>query len=135
MTEAAMAAIEVERTVRSAAREAAGGSWHEPIPDLIWETATGAPLGGTNLTRAFKRQCAAAGLPRLRWHDLRAAHGAFLLAGGADISVVSRKLGHSSVALTSKFYGGVGEQLQREAAEQLGRTLGRVSLPGAASST
>jgi integrase len=119
LTGAATAAIEAERTAQTAARESAGESWHELIPDLIWETATGSPLGGTNLTRAFKRQCAAAGLARLRWHDLRAAHAAFLLASGAGISVVSRKLGHGSVALTSKFYGGVAEQIQREAADRM----------------
>jgi integrase len=125
LTEAATLAILEEQTAQNAAREAAGERWHEPLPGLIFTSDTGWPRGGTNLTRALQRALAAAGLPRLRWHDLRAAHGAFLLASGTDISVVSRKLGHSSVSLTSKFYGGVGEDLQREAAERLGRTLGR----------
>lgn len=124
LTEAAVTAIEEERAVQETAKLSAGRSWHEPIPGLIWTTAAGSPIGGTNLTRAFQRQCVAAGLPRLRWHDLRAAHGAFLLASGTDISVASRRLGYSSVALTSRYYGGVAEQIQRGAADRLERLLG-----------
>jgi integrase len=66
-----------------------------------------------------------AALPKLRWRDLRAAHGALVLAGGTDISVVSRKLGHSSVALTSRHYGRVADALQQEAADRLGVLLQR----------
>jgi integrase len=48
-----------------------------------------------------------------------------VLAGGTDISVVSRKLGHSSVALTSRHYGRVADALQQEAADRLGVLLQR----------
>jgi len=47
-----------------------------------------------------------------------------MLESEADISVVSRKLGHSSVALTSRRYGGAADALQRDAANRLGRLLG-----------
>ena len=48
-----------------------------------------------------------------------------MLAEGADISVVSRKLGHSSVSLTARHYGGVADSLQRAAADRLGLALQR----------
>lgn len=47
--------------------------------------------------------CDAAGLqPRPRLHDLRHSHASWLLAGGADLQVVRDRLGHASIATTSK---------------------------------
>lgn len=48
--------------------------------------------------------CSLAGLdPRPRLHDLRHSHASWLLAGGADLQVVRDRLGHSSIATTSKY--------------------------------
>lgn len=48
--------------------------------------------------------CAQAGLdPRPRLHDLRHSHASWLLAGGADLQVVRERLGHTSIATTSKY--------------------------------
>ncbi len=127
LPEAALEALHEEKRDQAVARLAAGGRWHQPIADLCFTTAAGAPRSGTSVTHLFQDALARAGLPRLRWHDLRAAHGALLLAGGTDISVVSRRLGHSSVALTSRHYGGVADQLQQEAASRLDLLLQRPS--------
>jgi len=125
LPDAALEALREERRDQAAAQLAAGGRWRQPIPDLCFTTADGQPRSGTSLTHLFQDALQRAGLPRLRWHDLRAAHGALMLAGGTDISVVSRKLGHSSVSLTSRHYGGVADALQQEAADRLGRLLQR----------
>ncbi len=45
----------------------------------------------------------AAGLGRVRVHDLRHAHASWLLAGGADLQVVKERLGHASIATTEKY--------------------------------
>jgi integrase len=45
----------------------------------------------------------AAGLPNVRFHDLRHAHASWLLAGGADLQVVKERLGHASIATTEKY--------------------------------
>jgi integrase len=42
----------------------------------------------------------AAGLGRIRIHDLRHAHASWLLSGGADLQVVKERLGHASIATT-----------------------------------
>lgn len=48
--------------------------------------------------------CDAAGVdPRPRMHDLRHSHASWLLAGGADLQVVRERLGHVSIATTSKY--------------------------------
>jgi site-specific recombinase XerD len=36
-------------------------------------------------------------------HDLRHAHGSWLLAGGADLQIVKERLGHVSIATTEKY--------------------------------
>ncbi len=123
LTEAAVEVLREERREQLAAQLAAGGRWHQPIPDLCFTTAAGQPRNGTSVIHLFQDALQRAGLPKLRWHDLRAAHGSLLLASGADISVVSRRLGHSSVALTSRHYGGVSEALQQDATDRLGRLL------------
>lgn len=125
LPEAALEALSEERRAQAASQLAAGGRWRQPIPGLVFTTATGAPRNGTTLTHLLQDALERAGLPRLRWHDLRAAHGSLLLAGGVDISVVSRRLGHSSVALTSRHYGGVADSLQRDAADRLEQALRR----------
>jgi site-specific recombinase XerD len=45
----------------------------------------------------------AAGLSKVRIHDLRHAHASWLLAGGADLQVVKERLGHASIATTEKY--------------------------------
>ncbi|MBI1379028.1 MAG: tyrosine-type recombinase/integrase [Frankiales bacterium] len=54
--------------------------------------------------RVWRPACTEAGLdPRPRLHDLRHSHASWLLAGGADLQVVRDRLGHTSIATTSKY--------------------------------
>jgi integrase len=45
----------------------------------------------------------AAGLDKVKIHDLRHAHASWLLAGGADLQVVKERLGHASISTTEKY--------------------------------
>jgi len=71
-----------------------------------------------------------AGLPRLRFHDLRHSHASFLLAAGANVKVVSQRLGHASVAFTLDTYAHVMPGMEEDAVERLDRLV----LPGLAGS-
>ena len=53
-----------------------------------------------SLQRALKRL----GLPQRRFHDLRHTFATLAIEAGEDISVVSRALGHASVAITADVY-------------------------------
>jgi integrase len=58
--------------------------------------------------RYFRPAVEAAGgrVPRkLRIHDLRHTHAAWLLSAGAPLIVVQRRLGHSTIVTTSDIYG------------------------------
>lgn len=76
-----------------------GRGWH---PDVI--------------SRAFARLVQRSGLPRIRLHDLRHTHATHLLAAGANVRVVSERLGHASVAFTLDVYGHVLPGQQADAA-------------------
>ena len=45
-----------------------------------------------------------AGIEPLRWHDLRHCFASLLIASGANISFLSRQLGHGSADITLRVY-------------------------------
>jgi hypothetical protein len=59
-------------------------------------------------------------LRRIRVHDLRHGAASLLLASGADMALVSKRLGHSSISITTDTYShlldGVGRQAANRAA-------------------
>jgi integrase len=46
-----------------------------------------------------------AGLPDLRFHDLRHTYAALSIAAGVDLYTLSRRMGHSSISVTADKYG------------------------------
>jgi len=76
----------------------------------------------------FAELVAEAGLRPVRLHDLRHGQASLLLAAGIDIVVVSERLGHSSLAISSDTYSHLLERVGREAAERAWALVPR-SLP------
>ncbi len=73
----------------------------------------------STLRDAWRRLAQAAGLGRLRFHDLRHAHASLLLQQGVHPKIVSERLGHSGVNITLDSYSHVLLSLQAEAAARL----------------
>ena len=67
----------------------------------------------------FRGLLTRAGLPRIRFHDLRHTAATLLLIKGVHPKVVADMLGHSSVAVTLDVYSHVLEGLQEEAVAAL----------------
>jgi integrase len=61
----------------------------------------------------------AAGLAKVRLHDLRHSYASLLLQSGADLKTVSTALGHSSVAITADTYAHVSPVMLQSAADRL----------------
>ena len=76
----------------------------------------GTPLKLQYLTRLFDKLRVKAGLPKLTLHGLRHEHAALMISSGADIAVVSKRLGHSTIAVTSDTYGHLIGSASRDAA-------------------
>ena len=67
----------------------------------------GRALDPSYVTRLFQRLRKGPGqeLPPLTFHGLRHCAASLMLASGADIAVVSKLLGHASIAITADVYG------------------------------
>lgn len=76
--------------------------------DFVFGTGQGTPLHYRNVGRrgldAAVDRAGLASAPRLRFHDLRHTFASLLIADGADVVFVSRKLGHASVKTTLDVY-------------------------------
>jgi integrase len=64
-----------------------------------------------------------AGLPEIRFHDLRHTAATLLLAEGVHPKIVQERLGHSQISVTLDTYSHVLPTMQREAAGKLNRLL------------
>ena len=96
-------------------RVAAGEKWVEH--GLIFTTGIGTPISQRNLLRNFKVLLQQAGLPPIRFHDLRHSAASLMLNNGVPVIVVSRRLGHARTSITLDVYGHLLPSMQAEAAE------------------
>jgi integrase len=95
------------------------GSEHQDH-DLIFCQPNGKPLRANNIVRRdFKRVLKRAGLPQIRFHDLRHCHATLLLRQGVHPKVVQERLGHSTPAFTLQVYSHVLPGMQEEATRAL----------------
>lgn len=85
--------------------------------DWIFQSTTGDILPDITLYKAFVRLTKKAGLPQIRFHDLRHTHATLLLQQGVHPKIVSERLGHSTVSITLDTYSHVIPTMQKEAAE------------------
>ncbi|MEX0629115.1 MAG: site-specific integrase [Chloroflexota bacterium] len=114
-------ALQAQRVRQLEERLWAGSRWRES--DLVFTTSLGTPLDGTNVTHRFQAVLRAAGLPRLRFQDLRHACASLLLAQGVHPRIVMEQLGHSQISLTLNTYSHVLPSLQGEAAQRMEELL------------
>jgi integrase len=99
----------------------AGSRWQ--ASGYIFTSSIGTPAMAGDLTKRFQRLLADAGLPRMRWHDLRHAAASMLLAQGEHPKVVQELLGHSSIQVTMGVYSHVIPSLKRDAADRMDELL------------
>lgn len=89
-------------------------------PELVFTTEVGTPINPNNLrNRGFLRILEAAGLPRIRFHDLRHSYATFLALQGVSDTVMQRVLGHSTITITKNLYVHVLERQKEEAARKV----------------
>ena len=69
------------------------------------------------MTKRFEQLVRRAGLPAMTFHGLRHQHASLLIAQGVDLAVVSKRLGHSTIAITSDLYSHLLRDANRQAGE------------------
>jgi integrase len=107
-------------------RRAAGGLWIET--GLMFTNATGGQLDPRNLLRDYKKLLHDAGLPMIRFHDLRHTAASLMLNLGIPVLVVSRILGHSRPSITLDVYGHLIPSAQAEVAEKMDELITPIEL-------
>lgn len=106
-------------------RRHAGSAWQDW--DLVFPSQVGTPLDGSNVTHHLQRKLTEAGLPRVRFHDLRHTCATLLLEQGVQDRVIMEQLGHSQITLTLNTYSHVRPTMLSAAAAALDHALGTQS--------
>jgi integrase len=102
-------------------KAAAGREWQEH--GLVFSTRIGTPLDSPNVLKRFHRILKRAGLPEIRFHDLRHTCATLLLAQGVHPRLVMDILGHSSITVTMNIYSHVIPAMREEVAAKMDEIL------------
>lgn len=84
---------------------------------LVFARENGQPYPPQYVTDQFNKLTKAAGVRSIRLHDLRHGQASLLLAAGVDLTIVSKRLGHSSIAITADTYSHLLAGVDSKAAE------------------
>jgi integrase len=118
LTQSAVEALRSHLECQLGEIDRAGSLWQEN--GLIFASETGEPLERRNVTKyKFWPLLKRAGLPQVRFHDLRHTCATLLLTQNVNPKVVSEMLGHATIAITLDTYSHVLPNMQSEAAKAL----------------
>ncbi len=113
----AIEALKEHRLRQEQARLEAGEKWHER--GIVFSNKYGGFFDPDRLLLIFDKVLREAGLPHMRFHDLRHSAATILLTSGVHPKVVQERLGHSTIAMTLDVYSHVLPSIQQEAADKI----------------
>ena len=123
LSQIAIDALHRRREAQKQERARVGEKWQDG--DFVFTSRNGRPLYATNVvSRSFQKLLAAAGVPRIRFHDLRHTAASLLLGQGVHPKIVSEMLGHASIGITLDLYSHATPTIQRGATAAFDRLLG-----------
>lgn len=103
LTQSAIKALRSHRKRQLEEKLRLAGLWQEL--GLVFPTQVSIPMDADNLvSRSFEPLLKRAGLPRVRFHDLRHTFATVLLSGGIHPKVVQEMLGHANISQTMDTY-------------------------------
>jgi integrase len=112
------------RTRQLEERLRAGAAWEgRAWGELVFTDELGRPLAAFHVLRRFRALLASAGLPTMRYHDLRHGAATLMAAQGVSPRVAMELLGHSQISTTMNIYTHVAPELQRDAADRVSAAL------------
>jgi integrase len=89
----------------------------------VFARVNGAPLRPDRVLDRFHGLTAAAGLPRLRLHDLRHLAATIKITSGVPLALESKTLRHATSGITADLYGHLAPEAALGAADSLGNAL------------
>lgn len=109
------------RAQQARERLAAGEAYEDT--GYVFVDELGQPYAPNRLSASFEKAQVGFNGPKLTFHGLRHTSATILLAAGVPVHVVSERLGHSTVSITSDIYAHVLERQKTDAAERIGGAL------------
>lgn len=120
----ALEALKQHRSRQLAAKLKAGDYWQDH--DYVFCTSIGTHLNPSkDVLDQLKVLLKKAGLPDIRFHDLRHSAATILLTEGVHPKVVQELLGHSNISMTMDVYSHVLPSMQQDAISRLNTALGK----------
>jgi integrase len=105
----------------------ASGKWSPHFDagyDFVFADPDGYPIERTQITRAFQRHLAAAGLPRVSFHSTRGTAVDWMTELGLTMREIADIVGHSRPSMTSDVYSHLGNIATVKAAKLYDEALG-----------
>ena len=93
--------------------------------EWVFPSPTGGPMSPDSVLHMLQRVLKRAGLPRIRFHDLRHTFATLALENGMDVKTLSAMLGHVSAVTTLDIYTHITGDMQRAAAASIDRSIGK----------
>jgi integrase len=90
----------------------AGADWQDM--NLVFTGLHGGYLNPRYMPKLFDKVLVQAGLPHIRFHDLRHSAATLLLSMKVPVKMVQEMLGHSEISMTLGIYGHVLPAMQKE---------------------
>lgn len=117
----AIVALKKHQMQQTEVRRQAGKDWLEN--DYVFCTSCGNHLGPNYVVDVLKKLLKQAGLPNIRFHDLRHSAASLLLSLGTHPKIVQELLGHTQISMTMDIYSHVLPGMQQEAMNKLSEAL------------
>jgi integrase len=115
-------ALKQHRAKQLESKLKAGSAWQDH--DYVFCTSIGTHLNPTrDILDQLKASLKKAGLPDIRFHDLRHSSATMLLGMGVHPKIVQEILGHSQISMTMDTYSHVLPTMQREAMSKMNDAL------------
>jgi integrase len=111
---ATVAALKAWKRAQARGRLALGPGYVDS--HLVFTRSDGSGIHPQRFSAWFGQRAKAAGLPRIRLHDVRHSYATAGLAAGVDVKVMSERLGHANVAITQDLYQHVLKEMDESAA-------------------
>jgi integrase len=118
-----VAVLKKQASSQLAEQQALGDNWIDS--GRVFTQDSGAQLHPERISALFARLVRAAALPSIPLQGLRHTYASLALAKGVNPAIVSRRLGHATVAFTLDIYSHVLPQVDAEAAEVIAAFAGR----------
>ena len=121
LTAGSLESLKLHKNLVAEMRTGYGSPWKDS--DLVFPAIDGSPKQATIDFNDWKRALRLCGIAKRRLHDARHTAATLMYGQGVGIEVISRALGHSSSAITSKLYVHSAIQPLRLAAEQMEKLI------------